>query len=156
MQQTRWNGRWAVYLSLALLLIFAIMLVIVVVSLQATPTPTDAATVSADSYQARVDALLKIAHPEDAEPIIESMGCPTCHRAGAANGVAPSWDGIAARAARRRPPLSAAAYIYESITDPSAYVVSGYTDIMPKDFAKRLSDQQLADIIAYLLTPDAH
>jgi hypothetical protein len=27
---------------------------------------------------------------------------------------------------------------------------------MPKDFAQRLSDQELADVIAYLLTPDAH
>ncbi len=143
-----------VYLSLALI---AVVLVAVIVVMAQPPTVApSAAPVSADSYRARVDALLAMAHPEDAESIVQTYGCVVCHRDGAQNGLAPSWVGIAARAATRRPPMPAAAYIYQSITDPSAYVVSGFTDVMPKDFAQRLSDQQLADLIAYLLTPDAH
>jgi len=146
---------WPVYLALALLLIFTVALVIAFAAIPsaslATSTP-----ISAASYSARVNALLRIGQPEDAEAVIETFGCPACHRVGAQNGVAPSWVGIAARAGTRRPPLSAAEYVYESIVNPSAYVVSGYSDIMPKDFGQRLSDQQLADLIAYLLTPDAH
>ncbi len=154
MKQTRLTWQtlgWPVYLALALLVIFTVGFVIAFASIPSSPPAPRAATVD----QAKVDALLKIGNPADAEPIIEQMGCPVCHRAGAENGIAPSWGGIAARAATRRPEMSAADYIYQSITDPSAYIVPGYIDAMPKDFAQRLSDQQLADIIAYLLSPDA-
>ncbi len=88
--------------------------------------------------------------------LVETYQCIACHRIGAANGVAPAYEGIAARAAARRPPMPAASYIYESITNPSAYIVEGYVNSMIQDFAQRLSDQELGDIIAYLLTPEAH
>jgi mono/diheme cytochrome c family protein len=64
--------------------------------------------------------------------------------------------GIAERAAARRPPLAAAAYIYESITHPTAYIVEGFSGAMPQNYPERLSERELGDIIAYLLTPDAH
>jgi hypothetical protein len=63
--------------------------------------------------------------------------------------------GIAARAATRRPPLSAAEYVYESITTPTAYVVEGFQPAMPPNYPERLTDQELGDIIAYLLSGDA-
>ncbi len=154
MKQTRLTWRtlgWPVYLVLALLVVFVIAFVIAFAAIPTAPPTSQAAAVD----QAKVDALLKIGNAADAESIIESMGCPVCHRQGAENGIAPSWVGIAARAATRRPGLSAAAYLYQSITNPSAFVVPGYTDVMPKDFAQRMSDQQLADVMAYLLTPDA-
>ena len=135
------------------LIVFTVIFIYAFTNLQ--PSTTAPATLTADSYQERVTALLANAHPEDAEAAIEKYGCVACHRVGAANGVAPSWEGIAARAATRNPPLTAAAYIYQSITDPGAYLVAGYPDVMPKDFAQRISDQELGDIIAYLLTPDA-
>ncbi len=142
-----------VYLVIGFLIIFAAIFVYAFTNLQ--PTETTSAPITADSYQDRVAALLANAQPADAEAVVEKYGCGACHRVGAANGIAPSWVGIAERAATRRPPLTAAEYIYESITDPGAYVVDGYPDVMPKDFAQRMSDQELGDIIAYLLTPDA-
>ena len=54
-----------------------------------------------------------------------------------------------------RLPLPADAYIYESIINPAVFIVEGYNDVMPHDFATRMSQQELADVLAYLLTPDA-
>lgn len=146
---------WPVVLALALLMIvLAAFLAAIVQSGHKAVSATPEA-VSADSYAARVAGLLALGHPQDAEAVVTRYGCVACHRDGA-NTVAPSWVGVAERAVSRRPPMPAAAYIYESIVNPSAYVVKGYTDLMPKDFAQRLSDQELADVISYLLTPDAH
>jgi cytochrome c551/c552 len=145
---------WPVYLALALLVVGVIALVVAVATSHmvdhGAPEP-----VSAASYRARVDALLEIGKPADAEAVVTKYGCVACHRDGA-NTVAPSWVGVAERAGARRPPMPADAYIYESIVYPAAYVVEGYPDLMPKDFAQRLSDQELADVLAFLLTPDAH
>ncbi|MBC8099359.1 MAG: hypothetical protein H7Y11_07945, partial [Armatimonadetes bacterium] len=55
------------------------------------------------------------------------------------------------RTATRRPPLTAEAYLYESILYPTAYEVEGYTGQMPRTYGE-LSDRDLGDIIAYLLT----
>ena len=44
-------------------------------------------------------------------------------------------------------------YIVESVTRPGDYVVDGYSSgLMPTNFGVRMTDQQLADIVAYLLT----
>ena len=43
-----------------------------------------------------------------------------------------------------------AAYLAESIVNPSAYVVPDFPDAMPKNFGERLDAQSLADLIAYL------
>lgn len=159
MTENRLNWRTLglpVYLALALLVVVAGALIVAIVSLRPMPKTIATEPVSSASYRARVDTLLGDAHPEDAEALVQQYGCTVCHREGAANGIAPSWVGIAGRAAMRRPPMPADAYLYESIINPSAYVVDGYADLMPQNFAERLSDQDLGDIIAYLLTPDAH
>lgn len=108
------------------------------------------------SYMDRVEALLTRADSANGDALLAQFDCVACHRAGAANGIAPAFSGIAARAAERRPPLSAAAYLYESITRPQAHIVEGFVGAMPQDYAARLTDQQLGDIIAYLLTAEAH
>ena len=41
-------------------------------------------------------------------------------------------------------------YIRESIVDPSAEVVQGFPDIMPKDYGSQLSSKELADLVAFL------
>jgi cytochrome c551/c552 len=104
----------------------------------------------------KVTALLQNTNPENGASLIEQYGCVACHRLGVASKVAPSFEGIAERAAARHPPLSAAAYIYESIINPTAYVVDGFQPAMPQNFSERLTDRELGDIIAYLLTPTAH
>jgi hypothetical protein len=49
--------------------------------------------------------------------------------------------------------MPADAYIYESIVFPGAFVVQGYNDVMPHDFGARMTEQELADVLAYLLLP---
>jgi mono/diheme cytochrome c family protein len=44
-----------------------------------------------------------------------------------------------------------AAFILESIVNPSAEIATGFTDAMPKDYGEKLSDKQLADLVAFLL-----
>ena len=95
------------------------------------------------------------ATPADEAAAIQKEGCPACPRQGAANGIAPSWVGVAERAATRRPPMPADAYLYESIIHPEACLVDGYPNSMVPNFGTRISDQELGDIIAYLLTADA-
>lgn len=152
------TARWPVYLVIGLFivvtLIFAVALTLTTENL-AVVSPTDS-HLTADTYMDKVTALLQPADASRGAAWVEQFGCTACHREGAVNKIAPSYEGLAARAATRRLPLTAAAYIYESITNPQAYVVDGYNPAMPHNFSQQLSDRQLGDMIAYLLTPTAH
>jgi mono/diheme cytochrome c family protein len=82
-------------------------------------------------------------------------GCNACHTISAlSNGtVGPVLDGVATRAASRVAGMTAEEYIHESIVNPSAYVVEGFPDgIMPQTFAETLSEEQIADLVAFLMT----
>jgi len=57
--------------------------------------------------------------------------CEVCHRVGQAGARAPDLAGIGARAAQRKPGMSAKQYLIESLLQPNAYVVEGYPPIMP-------------------------
>ncbi len=154
------SARWPVYLVIGLFILVTIIFIGALVlttenELVVAPTAV-AGELTSDTYMDKVTALLQGADAARGAVLVEQVGCTACHREGAVNHIAPSYDGIAERAATRRPPLSAAAYIYESITQPLAYVVEGYNPSMPQNFAQRLSEQDLGDIIAYLLTTTAH
>jgi len=79
-------------------------------------------------------------------------GCVACHSLDAGvTLVGPSFDGLGQRAGTQRPEYSADAYLYESITNPNAFVVQGFQGgVMPQTFKDILSPQQLADVIAFL------
>jgi mono/diheme cytochrome c family protein len=81
------------------------------------------------------------------------QNCATCHSADPNTViVGPSLAGIASRAATRVEGLDAQQYIEQSILTPDAYVVEGYTDLMPKDFGRKLSGEELDAVITYLFT----
>lgn len=144
-----------VVLGVVLLVVFGGFFVIEFVMSSMSSGAEDETPVSADIYRERVDALLANADPSRAEALLVQYNCLGCHRY-AGEAVAPQFTGIAARAAERRPPMPADAYIYESIVHPGAYVVEGYQNSMIQNFESQISDQDLGDIIAYLLTPDAN
>ena len=83
-------------------------------------------------------------------------GCATCHFFDETKGsevVAPYTAGTATKAASRVSGLSAEEYIRESIVNPDAYIVDGYTaGIMYQSWGEDLTDEEINDIIAYLLT----
>ncbi|MBP8974223.1 MAG: cytochrome c [Anaerolineae bacterium] len=76
--------------------------------------------------------------------------CEVCH--GATDGTGPAFPGMGERAATRVEGMSAEEYLHEAIVRPSAYVVEGFGDIMPKTYGEQYDEAQLADIIAYILT----
>ena len=80
-----------------------------------------------------------------------SNGCGGCHTfkaAGSAGKVGPDLDKLAADATKANKG-SLAEYAAESIKNPSAYVVPGFPDGVMPSFAS-LSDQQVADLVAFL------
>ena len=86
------------------------------------------------------------------------FGCTDCHTNGAS---APDTVGTATRVRAERLTLPQFAgytveqYLVESITRPGDYVVDGYSSgLMPSNFGARMTDQQLADIVAFLLTQE--
>lgn len=87
------------------------------------------------------------------EQIFRAQPCHVCHVDATVGPAFPGDPALADVAADRKPGYSAELYLYESIKDASAYVVSGYPDgVMPKDIGERLSPQDTADLIAYLMT----
>ncbi len=89
--------------------------------------------------------------------------CTACHSLVAGEvKVGPSLAGVASRAGSREPGKSAESYIRESIQLPSAYIVSddpahnykgpNGNSLMPDGLGNQMSPQDLADLIAYLLT----
>lgn len=78
--------------------------------------------------------------------------CSTCHALDASQIVGPGMAGIAARAESREEGMSAAEYLHTSITEPGAYVVEGFQNVMPDIYEQSLSEAQIRDLIAYLLT----
>ncbi len=123
---------------------------------QAPPTPTVGPTVT----PAPTSTPMAIAGV-DAVSILSNAGCVSCHAIGAlgeAHKVGPDLSGIGAVAGDRVPGLSAADYLRQSILMPAAFVTPNcpngpcLANIMPADYALRLSAAQVETVVQYLLT----
>jgi mono/diheme cytochrome c family protein len=91
------------------------------------------------------------------------LGCASCH---VLTAVGPKWPadagalGIGSRAETRfQAPgyagqaTSAEQYLFESVVMSNAYVVEGFqSNLMPQNYADRLSAQDMADLLAYMLS----
>ncbi len=112
-----------------------------------------------------ITTALPTGDPTNGKAITEAKGCVGCHLSSA---VGPAWlasadpagEGIGTRAGHRfkddgytGKATSAEQYLFESIVQPNAYVVPPFQPgIMPATFGGSLSKQDVADVIAYLLT----
>ena len=80
-------------------------------------------------------------------------GCTTCHGLGTrAPNLLTDEKGqgpIGARCGNREPGKDCKAYLHEALTQPGAFVVTGYEPIMP-DMSRTLSPQQIWAVVAYL------
>lgn len=84
---------------------------------------------------------------------IFKQNCSTCHSTKPGTIiVGPSLAGIANHAHNRVEGWDGREYIQSSIIKPSAYVVDGFTDLMPSNFGKSFSGEELEALVAYLLT----
>lgn len=85
-----------------------------------------------------------------------SAGCVSCHNFDASKGDesgAPYTAGTATRAESRVPGFSSEEYIQESILNPDAYVVDGFVaGVMYQSWGEDLNEQEIADLVAYILT----
>ena len=130
-----------------------------------TPTPEATSTEPASEAAAEQDSTLDglpdnlLAAMADADPargeqLTLTNGCIGCHALNPNQVMAgPTWHNVGATAATRVEGESAALYLYNSIFHPNDYVVEGYMpNIMLQIYEQTLSDQDVADIISYLLS----
>ncbi|MBZ0300940.1 MAG: cytochrome c [Anaerolineae bacterium] len=85
----------------------------------------------------------------------EAPPCTTCHqvvKGGYGFSLGPNLENIADRAGSRIEGFSAEQYLEDSILQPAHYVVSGFHVSMYTEYAERLSAQDVADLVAYLMT----
>ena len=131
-----------------------------------TLVPTPANEASAVLAPLDVTERLPVGDPKRGEALNISKACSGCHLIDAI-GAGPSWiaekyagnKGIAQRAEERwqqagytGSATNATEYLVESILMPNAYVIDGYSHgIMPGTYGELLTDQDLADIIAFLV-----
>jgi mono/diheme cytochrome c family protein len=92
-------------------------------------------------------------NPANGKLLFASNGCGACHTyrpAGASAQIGPDLDKLAAYARQAKKPLDD--FVPTSIVDPNAYVQPGFPkNTMPTNFGDKLSDQQLADLVAFLV-----
>jgi mono/diheme cytochrome c family protein len=83
-----------------------------------------------------------------------SFACATCHRVDSEERlIGPGLLNIGARAETRVEGMEARDYIYTSIINPSAFVVPDFPDgLMPKNWAEIYSEDDIDDIISYLMS----
>jgi mono/diheme cytochrome c family protein len=90
-----------------------------------------------------------------AQTLIDTQpGCITCHSLEpGVTTVGPSVANIGAEAETRVSGQSAADYLLSAIVEPQAYVVEGFSaGIMPATYGDVLTEQQINDLVAYLLS----
>ncbi len=142
--------RLAVFITIALLFLITALFAAAIVAANAAGSLRPQ-SVDAEAYATEVAAAIEGASAAEGEALIEAFQCGVCHVLGNER-VAPRFEGIAIRAGERRAPLPSPEYLYESIVSPGAYLVEGYANAMPANFAERMSPEQVGQIIAYLLT----
>ena len=97
-----------------------------------------------DSGDADNGALLFSEGKDDAVP------CAGCHNE---TGVAsPNLNGFGAVAGSRVEGESAYEYTFHSIVEPGRFIVEGYGNAMPNQYDEVFTPQEIADLIAYLLS----
>lgn len=124
-----------------------------------------------DGVGTDITVALPAGNVENGSALAVSQACTACHVA-SATGPAwqaashPSGQGIGTRAEARLEQADYAGaattgdqYLFESIVAPDAYIVPDEpayapagTSIMPHDYGAKLTDQDMADLIAYLQT----
>ena len=90
------------------------------------------------------------------EKLFQQNGCAMCH-ADNGKGLGPSLVGVyghPVHLTNGQTVNADDAYVRESILDPNAKIVAGYTPMMPS-FQGQLSDEQILDLIAYIRSMSA-
>ncbi|MEK7787084.1 MAG: cytochrome c oxidase subunit II, partial [Chloroflexota bacterium] len=96
------------------------------------------------------------AGPPDGAQLAKAQGCVACHSLDGTVVVGPSWKGLFGKTETLADGSTVTvdeAYLKESILDPNAKIVSGFSpDIMLKDFGAKLTSDQIDAIVEYIKT----
>jgi cytochrome c551/c552 len=139
-----------------------------------TPTATETNTAPAPIASPTITLTPTLAAPTalhgdaaNGAVLFQKMGCKGCHMPPPnSKRIAPDLAHITTDAEQfihspdyKGSATDVASYIRESIVDPNAFVVPAFryltadgSSIMPLDFAKRLTPQEIQDLVAYVLT----
>jgi mono/diheme cytochrome c family protein len=84
----------------------------------------------------------------------DNVACSTCHTTnGTATPWAPTLAGVYERAGLRVDGLSDVDYLRQSIVDPYEFLVDGeWAFAMPLGFADVLTEEQIDNLIAFIMT----
>jgi hypothetical protein len=158
------------FFGLCCLILVAILLVacgggsISAVSPTDTPVPPTATPVppTATPAPAPTADILGPGDPEQGREVFETGGekykdkpqyhCIRCHSLDGGEGYGPSLQGISAQAGDRVPELSAAEYLRQSILEPDAYIIEGFSHSMGSIHRVLLTEEEVNDLVAFMLT----
>lgn len=92
--------------------------------------------------------------PVEAGQSLYTQLCQTCHTTNGTSGTGPTWKdlvGYETEFESGSPVLADLAYVQESIWSPNTRIVEGFpANIMPRDFASRISELQTEQLFAYM------
>lgn len=98
---------------------------------------------------------LAAADPTNGPNIALTQACIGCHVTDPSiEMTGPTWYNLGNTAVTRQlgSDISPALYLYNSIVAPGSYIVEGYVDgVMPADYEEKISTEDLADLVAYIL-----
>ncbi|MCS7039420.1 MAG: cytochrome c oxidase subunit II [Anaerolineae bacterium] len=84
-----------------------------------------------------------------------SAGCIACHSLDGSALVGPTWKGIFGKTETMADGSTVVvdeAYLHESIVNPSAKLVAGFQDLMPKNYGDILTEAEINALIEYIKT----
>ena len=87
------------------------------------------------------------------ESVAESFGCLACHSIDGSILVGPSWQGLAGSERVFDDGSTAVAdteYLRESIVNPGARIVEGFTNAMQADFGDRMTSEEIDAVVEYI------
>jgi mono/diheme cytochrome c family protein len=129
---------------------------------ESTAGEVTTSTVTVEGVGTDITVKLPAGDVQRGDQLAQSKGCAACHITTA---VGPAWaktadtPGIGERAATRikDPNYTGKAttpeqYLFESIVNPHVYLVPNFGPVMPNTFGQSLTAQEVADLIAYMLT----
>ena len=91
--------------------------------------------------------------PVAVDPEAAARGMQLCHSVDGTPSTGPTWKGVAgaSRPLESGESVTAdAAYLFNSIVDPGAQIVAGYSNVMPSDYVDQLTEAEINDLVAYI------
>jgi cytochrome c oxidase subunit 2 len=91
---------------------------------------------------------------ERGQKVYEQYGCQACHTLDGSELVGPTFLGAYGRQVEFEDGTTALAdeaYMYESVVDPNARIVNGFSpNVMPQNYADQITDEQINDLIEFM------